>query len=223
MTTIDTGTRLADLVTAHPRLARELERRGLDFCCGGDQTMDEACRAAGLDPATVAAELAAVTAAADDERAPWATMGPAELVDHIVDTHHRFLWEELPRAEALVQRHRQQGDLLMVITSTNRFIVEPICRRLGIGELLATELEVDQGRYTGKVAGTPTYREGKVARLREWLDSRDDTLAGSYFYSDSINDLPLLEEVDNPVAVDPDEPLAAIAAERGWPVISLRG
>ena len=100
MTTIDTGTRLADLVTAHPRLARELERRGLDFCCGGDQTMDEACRAAGLDPATVAAELAAVTAAADDERAPWATMGPAELVDHIVDSHHRFLWDELPRAEA---------------------------------------------------------------------------------------------------------------------------
>ena len=104
MTTIDTGTRLADLVTAHPRLARELERRGLDFCCGGDQTMDEACRAAGLDPATVAAELAAVTAAADDERAPWATMGPAELVDHIVDSHHRFLWDELPRAEALAEK-----------------------------------------------------------------------------------------------------------------------
>ncbi len=155
---------------------------------------------------------------------PLARLPPEELAA----LHREFMAEVieplcLPRAEALVQRHRQQGDLLMVITSTNRFIVEPICRRLGIGELLATELEVDQGRYTGKVAGTPTYREGKVARLREWLDSRDDTLAGSYFYSDSINDLPLLEEVDNPVAVDPDEPLAAIAAERGWPVISLRG
>lgn len=154
---------------------------------------------------------------------PLARLSPEELAA----LHREFMTEVieplwLPRAEALVERHRQQGDLLMVITSTNRFIVEPICQRLGIGELLATELEVAHGRYTGKVEGTPTYREGKVTRLREWLEGRDWRLEDACFYSDSINDLPLLEEVGRPVAVDPDESLRAIASQRGWEIISLR-
>lgn len=130
------------------------------------------------------------------------------------------LW--LPRAVELVQHHRQRGDLLMVITSTNRFIAEPICHRLGIQALLATELVMANGRYTGEVLGTPTYREGKVTRLQQWLKETGHSLQGSYFYSDSINDLPLLEVVDHPVVVDGDDALAAVAAERGWSSISLR-
>lgn len=102
MTAIDTTTTLGDLVTAHPGLARELERRGLDYCCGGAKTVDEACREAGLDPSAVAGELAAV--AVEGDEAPWATMGVADLVDHIVGTHHRYLWDELPRVEALADK-----------------------------------------------------------------------------------------------------------------------
>jgi HAD superfamily hydrolase (TIGR01490 family) len=128
----------------------------------------------------------------------------------------------LPKAAALLQQHREHGDYLLVITSTNRFIVEPICQRLGVDDLLATELAMKAGVYTGEVEGTPTFREGKVARLQQWLAPRNESLQGSYFYSDSINDLPLLEIVDKPVAVDPDDELGAIARERGWPIISLR-
>ncbi|MCK9468461.1 MAG: HAD-IB family hydrolase [Porticoccaceae bacterium] len=147
--------------------------------------------------------------------------------EELDDLHRAFMAEVieplwLPRAVALVESHRQRGHRLMVITSTNRFIVEPICQRLGIADLLATELVERDGRYTGAVDGVPTYQEGKVIRLKEWLVDSGEELAGSYFYSDSINDLPLLEVVDNPVAVDPDERLAATAAERGWPVITLR-
>lgn len=154
---------------------------------------------------------------------PLARLSRAELAE----LHGAFMAEViepmwLPRAVALVESHRQRGHRVMVITSTNRFIVEPICQRLGIADLLATELVERDGRYTGAVDGMPTYQEGKVTRLREWLAATGETLVGSYFYSDSINDLPLLEVVDNPVAVDPDERLAATAAERGWPVISLR-
>jgi regulator of cell morphogenesis and NO signaling len=90
------------MVTAHPRLARELERRGLDYCCGGRRTIAEACRAVGLDPETVAADLAAVNDPSDAE--PWATMGIDELVDHIEAVHHRYLWDELPRLTALLDK-----------------------------------------------------------------------------------------------------------------------
>ena len=100
--------------------------------------------------------------------------------------------------------------------------MEPICQALGIDELLATDPEIIDGRYTGKIVGTPTYQEGKVERLKLWLSENNETLAGSYFYSDSINDLPLLLEVDKPVAVDPDDSLSAEAASRGWDIISLR-
>lgn len=128
----------------------------------------------------------------------------------------------LARGEALLQRHREAGDRLLIITATNRFVTEPIAERLGVDTLLATECGMADGRYTGRIAGVPCYQQGKVVRLNEWLEETGASLEGSYFYSDSRNDLPLLEAVANPVAVDPDEVLRATAVERGWPVISLR-
>lgn len=105
MTTIDTTTTLGDLVTTHPRLAGELERRGLDYCCGGQRSLGDASRAAGLDPIVVAAQLTdAAEVDGDDATPPWAQMGIVQLTEHIVDTHHRYLWEELPRVEALAEK-----------------------------------------------------------------------------------------------------------------------
>jgi HAD superfamily hydrolase (TIGR01490 family) len=127
-----------------------------------------------------------------------------------------------PAAEELVARHRAAGDTLMIITATNAFVTAPIARRFGIAHLIATEPEVDGDRYTGRVAGTPSFREGKVERLGDWLAEHGTSLDGSWFYSDSHNDLPLLERVSHPVAVDPDEILAERARSAGWPVISLR-
>lgn len=126
------------------------------------------------------------------------------------------------KARALLQKHREQGDYLLIITATNRFVTEPIANLLGVDEILATDPEMVDGRYTGNVSGTPCFQEGKVTRLHSWLASNDHSLEGSYFYSDSRNDLPLLELVNNPVAVDADPTLAATAAEQGWPRISLR-
>jgi HAD superfamily hydrolase (TIGR01490 family) len=151
----------------------------------------------------------------------------ATSMEELAALHLKFMQQiisplRLPKAEALIEQHRQAGDRLLVITSTNRFIVEPICQALGIDELLATDPEIIDGRYTGKIVGTPTYQEGKVERLKLWLSENNETLAGSYFYSDSINDLPLLLEVERPVAVDPDDALSAEATSRGWDIISLR-
>ncbi len=126
------------------------------------------------------------------------------------------------KSRALVEQHRQQGDLLMIITATNRFVTGPIAEELGIEHLLATDPEMLGGRYTGKVTGTPCFQEGKIKRLDSWLANTHHTMQGSWFYSDSLNDIPLLERVDNPVAVDPDETLAQHAEMRGWPIISLR-
>ncbi len=128
----------------------------------------------------------------------------------------------LPKAEALVQQHREQGHTLMIITATNDFVTAPLADRLGIDHLIATVAECKKERYTGDVDGVPSYREGKVTRLHHWLKAHDETLEGSWFYSDSHNDLPLLEQVDHPVAVDPDATLEREARERGWDVISLR-
>lgn len=125
-------------------------------------------------------------------------------------------------ARELVARHA--GDLRVVVTATNSFVTAPIAREFGVEHLIATEPEQRDGEYTGAVAGTPAFREGKVTRLRAWLAARGEPLASfeeSWFYSDSINDLPLLCEVNRPVAVDPDERLRAQALSRGWPVISL--
>lgn len=128
----------------------------------------------------------------------------------------------LPAGRALIAKHQQQGDTLLIITATNSFITTPIAEKLGIPYLIATEPEVINGVYTGKVAGTPSYQEGKVKRLQEWLDAQNLTLEGSYFYSDSHNDLPLLELVEHPIAVDPDPKLQTIAQQRGWKIVSLR-
>ena len=128
----------------------------------------------------------------------------------------------LPAARALLQQHRDQGHTLLIITATNRFVTEPIAAMLGVEHLLATEPEVKQGRYTGNVSGTPCFREGKVENLKLWLKATGMNLTSSWFYSDSLNDLPLLEMVTHPVAVDPDDTLADHARMRGWPIISLR-
>ena len=127
-----------------------------------------------------------------------------------------------PQARALVEKHRSQGHTLLIITATNRFITAPIAAEFGIAHLIATELEERDGRFTGKVAGVPSYREGKVERLGEWLVAHGEILEDSWFYSDSHNDLPLLTRVDHPVAVNADPVLADYAREQGWPSIELR-
>ncbi len=129
----------------------------------------------------------------------------------------------LPKAAELLRQHRDRGDHLLIITATNGFVTRPIAKRLGVDDILATDPEFIDGRYTGDFVGTPCFQAGKITHLHEWLKTNEHSLEGAYFYSDSINDLPLLEQVDNPVAVDPDDRLAAIAEQRGWQVISLRG
>lgn len=127
-----------------------------------------------------------------------------------------------PAARELLARHREAGDTLMIVTATNSFVTRPIADELGVERLLATEPEWRDGRYTGELSGTPCFREGKVKRLNVWLAETGESLDGSWFYSDSHNDLPLLERVDHPVAVDADVPLTEHAERKGWPVISLR-
>ncbi len=149
-------------------------------------------------------------------------------VEELEALRARYLEEKiapivLPPAKELLRKHRERGDYLLIITATNRFVTEPIAELLGVDHLLATDPEIRDGRYTGRVAGTPCFREGKVLRLKEWLDATGRNLAESWFYSDSHNDLPLLEQVTFPVAVDPDETLAQHAETKGWPIISLRG
>tara|TARA_R110002049_G_scaffold23490_41_gene82788 strand:- start:2589 stop:3242 length:654 start_codon:yes stop_codon:yes gene_type:complete len=128
----------------------------------------------------------------------------------------------LPKATELLADHRRRGHELLIITATSRFITAPIAAALGVDNLIACEAEIVNERYTGAPSGVPSFKEGKVTRLHEWLASRDCDLNGAWFYSDSHNDLPLLELVDNPVAVDPDDTLRSRAVELGWPVISLR-
>ncbi len=129
----------------------------------------------------------------------------------------------LPAAHELIQSHLDQGHTPVIITATNRFITEPIAKLYGIEHLLATTPEWCDGHYTGRFIGVPCFQAGKVVRLQEWLGDNPHDLSLSYFYTDSHNDIPLLEQVGYPVGVDPDEKLAGIATERGWPIISLRG
>ena len=129
----------------------------------------------------------------------------------------------LPRARELLASHR--NDLVVIITATNRFLTEPIAQAFDVEHLIATEPEIVDGRFTGDVVGEPCMREGKIVRLRRWLEHQGaslPTFGQSFFYSDSINDLPLLERVTHPVAVDPDDKLEAIARRRGWRTMSLR-
>jgi HAD superfamily hydrolase (TIGR01490 family) len=126
-----------------------------------------------------------------------------------------------PGAPGLLDKHREQGHELLIISATHLFVTAPIAALLGVPIVLATEPEIVENRYTGHFLGTPTYQEGKVVALKEWLVDSDHDLCGSYFYSDSTNDLALLEQVDHPVTVNPDEELKAIAKARGWEIIDL--
>jgi HAD superfamily hydrolase (TIGR01490 family) len=143
--------------------------------------------------------------------------------------HARFMAEVIdpeitPQARQLLEQHRAAGDEVVIVTATNEFVVTPIARAFGVEELIAVKLTRDaDGWITGAIDGVPSLREGKVHRVAEWLQLRglgwDD--AEITFYSDSINDLPLLEKVDHPVATNPDERLRAIAIERGWRILDL--
>jgi HAD superfamily hydrolase (TIGR01490 family) len=129
------------------------------------------------------------------------------------------------KAQALVNQHKAAGDLCIVITATNSFVTKPIATAYGIEHLIGSDPEIVNGQYTGGVTGVPTYKEGKVIRLNQWLEARGKKLSDfdtSYFYSDSHNDLALMQRVTNPVAVDADEILSAYAVDKAWPQISLR-
>ena len=144
--------------------------------------------------------------------------------------HQQFMREQalgmITRpARDLVDRHRAAGDVCIIITATNSFVTAPIAREFGVEHLIATEPEHKDGEFTGNVVGVPSFREGKIIRLDNWLAERGwtlDSFAESTFYSDSLNDLPLLCKVKNPVAVNPDATLRAHAEQLGWPVLSLR-
>ncbi len=130
------------------------------------------------------------------------------------------------QARALVQEYRQKADQLAIITATNRFVTAPIAREFGVEHLIATEVEEIGGEYTGRGTGIPCFKEHKITRLEMWLSDQGllwEDVTESWFYSDSLNDLPLLSRVTHPVAVDPDDTLEAHARLNGWPIISLRG
>ena len=130
----------------------------------------------------------------------------------------------LPQARALVDSHRDRGDLCALVTATNTFVTAPIARAFGFEHLIGSEAEQVGGIYTGRPQGTPSFREGKVARTEQWLGSMQKTWGDfdeTWFYSDSSNDLPLLEQATHPVATNPDPGLLALARKRQWPVIEL--
>ena len=157
---------------------------------------------------------------------PLAAHTPQDLARwHAEFMRQRILPMITPAARELVRGHLANADLCAIVTATNSFVTAPIAREFGVPHLVATEPESRHGRFTGKVAGTPCFREGKIRRVDEWLAGMGRRLAEfpeSFFYSDSHNDLALLERVSRPVAVDPDEGLAAHAARQGWAMISLR-
>ena len=148
-------------------------------------------------------------------------------LDKLQQLHKTFMDQKiLPiisnKSRALIAKHKEQGDYLLIITATNLFVTEPIAKELAMDDIIATEPEMVNGQYTGKISGTPSFQHGKVKRLTTWLQQTGLSLHGSYFYSDSRNDLPLLELVDHPVVVDADDTLLAHAKEHNWPIMSLR-
>ncbi len=151
-------------------------------------------------------------------------------LDTLNDLHAKYMDTVIrpmmtKKAQDLVNKHQAQGDLCLVITATNSFVTQPIALAYGIENLIGTDPEMVNGAYTGGVAGVPSFQEGKVTRLNQWLAERGQALTDfetSYFYSDSHNDLPLMKLVSNPVAVDADATLTAYAEQHGWPHISLR-
>ena len=143
------------------------------------------------------------------------------------ELHHRFMIQKiepilLDKAQNCINRHKERGDTVLVITASTSFVTAPIVKKYGINHLLATEPEIKAGRYTGGVSGIPCFQSGKVDKLMPWLQKNKETLIGSTFYSDSHNDLPLLELVDNPVAVNADKILTKIAEKKGWEVLNWR-
>lgn len=152
----------------------------------------------------------------------------AHPLEQLQSWRRRFIEQKIrpivaPLAPALIERHRSQGDRMMIMTATNRFITEPIAELLGIDALIATEAEMQDGRYTGQLTGIPNFQDGKVRRLEQWLADQAEQAEHITAYSDSHNDLPLLKRADTAVAVDADERLRAEARSQGWPIISLRG
>ena len=149
--------------------------------------------------------------------------------DEANQAHARFMREVIapairPEAQALLQRHRDAGDEVVIITATNEFVTRPIAQALGVRSLIAVELERDaSGWFTGEIQGTPSMREGKVTRLQQWLHARglDWETVHTTFYSDSRNDLPLLQRATHPVATNPDDTLRRVAQDKGWPILDL--
>jgi len=145
-------------------------------------------------------------------------------IDQLNAWHKDFMSYEIEPMIAsgkahLLDKHREAGDDILIITATNDFITRPIADRLKVDTLIATQAEFINGRFTGKVAGTPCFQAGKIARLEEWLNINKKPFQNSYFYSDSINDLPLLEKVDTPIAVTPDDSLRKHAQTHNWEII----
>jgi len=147
-------------------------------------------------------------------------------MEELTQLHQTFMHECIipiisEQARNLVNKHREAGNILLIITATNKFVTAPIAEELGIKNLLATEAEIINNRYTGQVSGVPCFQEGKVVRLNEWLQQTGYSLENSYFYSDSHNDIPLLEKVTTPIAVDPDAKLEKHALEKSWKILQL--
>lgn len=145
-----------------------------------------------------------------------------EEVEFVVGPFVEDLIEPIIFSDAMrcLAQHRAQGDRLLIISASPRFLVEAIAERLGVSEVLAIECERQHGGYSGRTSGVLTYREGKVARLDAWLAEQGETLEGAHFYSDSRNDLPLLSLVANPHAVNPDSTLRAHAEQASWDILS---
>ena len=143
-----------------------------------------------------------------------------KLRQEFIDTKIRPIF--LEKAQNCIDTHKKNGDTVIVITASNTFITKPIVEMYGIKHLLATEPEFKSGRFTGKVSGIPCFQSGKIDNLMPWLENHNASLNGSYFYSDSHNDLPLLELVDNPIAVNSDKVLTSVAEEKGWQVFNWR-
>jgi len=147
--------------------------------------------------------------------------------EELSQLHKEFMQKHIHSAmtekgKAQIKRHRDKGDYIVIITATNRFVTEPIAKAFQVDDLIATDPEIINDKYTGKVAGTPCFQEGKITRLNQWLENTHHDLDNSTFYSDSHNDIPLLEIVTTPIAVDPDEQLTSIAQARNWEICSFR-
>ncbi|WMY91414.1 histidinol-phosphatase [Snodgrassella communis] len=158
--------------------------------------------------------------------APLACFSRAELDEMHTEYMHDFIVPHISTmAKMLVQGHHDAGDEMLLLSATNEFIIAPIAKTFGIQNIIGVQLETDAaGNYTGRYIGTPSFKEGKVTRLQQWLAQRGQRLSDFdkvYFYSDSHNDLPLLKEVTDPVAVNPDEKLAQYARRHGWPILNF--